>query len=93
MKTKFFLKTALGIIVVLIFIHIIISNSIATNGIELGKLEDQIQVYKENNTILKEEVLKESAYVHIASEAALMGFVKKDANISISSSLPLALNR
>lgn len=89
-----FIATVLIItIVVLSLVQIVVSNSLSTSGIQLSKLQNQIQTYKKQNYTLKEKFLAHSSLNRIASEAAELGFEGQKTVITISNSLPLAVKR
>lgn len=78
-------------IITLIIVRITISNRLSTNGMELGKIQQEIVDYKNQNTLLEEKVLEASSLVHVADQAKRLGFVQEKAPVYISAPLPLAL--
>lgn len=70
--------------------QVVVANSLATSGIELAKLQTDIQKYKKQNAILNEKVLYLGSLTKIASEAGQLGFVNTTKTIDISSPLPIA---
>jgi cell division protein FtsL len=71
--------------------QISVSNSIATEGLTLGKIQQQIDETKKANMLLAEQVYETSSYTHIASQAATIGFVEAKTPIFITDPGPLAI--
>lgn len=90
-KPILFLLTLVGIVIILSFVQVIVSNRLSTTGVTLGKIDDKIAAYKKENAKLSEEVLLASSYTHIASNAANFGFIDKRFEGYISSPLSLAI--
>ncbi len=85
------IKTSIIVIILLTFIQIIVSNTLSTTGVTLGKLEDQITYYDKENQVLKENLLAESSFAVLFSKAQNLGFIPEKSNVVLSNSLPLAL--
>lgn len=81
------------VILILSVIQIIVSNSLSTSGIQLSRLQAEIQNYNRQNYTLQEKLLTRSSYSNIASEAATVGFVSSKTVVTISNSLPIAIKR
>lgn len=69
------------------------SSKLSTTGIELEKLQAQINKYKKENMILEEKVLEASALINVSKRAKDLGFVQSKSQIYLSSPLPFALNQ
>lgn len=78
-------------IVILSVIQVVVSNRLSTTGAALGNLQDDIQQYKTQNSLLSEEFLSLSSFEYIASQAAELGFTQKTASIVLTYPLPLAV--
>jgi cell division protein FtsL len=89
-KPILFIILIIGIIVSLSIIQVSVSNSLATTGIELGKLEEQITAYRKENKLLTEQYLTLSSFQNIASQAADMGFVEAKSQIVLTNPVPIA---
>jgi cell division protein FtsL len=59
------------------------NNELSTKGVELAKIEDQIKNIKLENSLLSEQLYRESSYAVIASKAAAMGFTENANNHTI----------
>lgn len=80
-------------ILVLTVVHVVISNRLATTGFALGKYQEEINEYRNQNSVLTEKLLIASSLSHIASSAAELGFVEGQSPIFLSTPLPLAVKR
>jgi cell division protein FtsL len=89
-KQIIFIVIIISIIVGLSIIQVSVSNSLSTTGIELAKIEEQIEAYKKENAQLSEEVLTASSFNTIASKAATMGFVELKKHVVLTSPVPIA---
>lgn len=82
------------ILIVLCFllggVRVVVSNSISTSGIVLGKINEEISEYKLKNDILKEKLLTLSSLTAIASEAAKFGFTYKSSKYVLTNPIPIA---
>ncbi|MBI2190045.1 MAG: hypothetical protein HYY87_02970 [Candidatus Levybacteria bacterium] len=92
-KPVFFILFIIGIVFILSVVQIVVSNSLSTKGVTLGKLEDETSLYKKENALLKEKLLLASSYTHIASEAGILGLVRNLRQTSLTSPLPLAFRQ
>lgn len=88
-RTMRFFSIILIVIVLLSIVQVVVSNRIATTGVTLSKLSEEVGTYKKQNAILREEILSSSSLMHIASEAARLGFVQSESELVLSSP-PLA---
>lgn len=71
--------------------QISLANGLATQGITLSKIQDQIDATKQENMLLAEQLYTASSYTHIASQAATLGFVEaKPAIFLHGDAMPLA---
>lgn len=70
-----------------------LSNQLSTAGVELAKVQQQVDNYKRENTILEEEVLAASSFTNISAKAEKLGFIEAKTNISLTNPLPLALKQ
>ena len=74
-------------------IEISVSNSLTTDGIQLGKIQANIDTVKKDNMLLKEKLLTMSSYTEIASQAAALGFVNAKSAIFLDQPIPLAIKQ
>lgn len=89
-KPAIFLTTLIGLVIVLFIVRIFISNQVATSGVELGRLEEQIDNYKTQNIILSEQLYSKSSLTNIDAEAGYLGFVEQQSDFVLNGQLPVA---
>lgn len=92
-KPILFVLFIIGTVFILSIVQVVVSNSLSTKGVSLGKLEDEKGAYKKENTLLKEKLLLASSYTNIASSAGTLGFVRSKAQVYLTSPLPLAFRQ
>ena len=90
-RTVRFFSVILIIIVFLSVVQVVVSSRIATTGVTLSKLSEELNNYKKQNSILREEILSSTSLMHIASEAARLGFVQSESEFVLTTLPPLAL--
>ncbi len=83
----------IGIIMALSTVQVGTSSKLSTTGIELEKLQAQINQYKKENMILEEKVLEASALINVSKKAKELGFVQSKSQIYLSNPLPFALKQ
>lgn len=82
----------LGLIVVLSMVKAVMHNRLSTSGVFVGKVEEEINLYKTQNAILSEELLILSSLTNIAAKATELGFIKENSSLLVlKTSRPLAL--
>lgn len=92
-KTKLFLISLFAVVFFLVFAQVVLSNSFSTTGIEMVKIEQEMDKYKKENAILQEKFLTASSLTRIASSASLLGFSEKKSRVFLTDLLPLAIKR
>lgn len=89
-KSYSFIAVLVGIILMLTITQVVVSNRLSTTGLVLGKLQDEIALFKTENTILSEKLLVASSFTSIASAAAQLGFSETKTAIVLTAPLPIA---
>lgn len=89
-KPQFFLSILVCIIIIVSIMQVVVSNSIATAGVELSKIEIELARYKSENVVLREKLLMSLSLFHISSRAADLGFVPSRSQVYVTTQLPLA---
>jgi cell division protein FtsL len=89
-KTAFIASLVLLTVIGLSIVQVAVANMISTKGIELAKMEQEINEYKRQNAIMKEQILEKSSFTEVASKAGELGFIPSKNSIHLSSPLPLA---
>ena len=59
-------------------------NRLSTSGLFVGKIEEKIEFYKTQNTILSEKLLRDSSLSNISIKAKELGFVKDNSNSAMT---------
>jgi hypothetical protein len=91
MKKQVLLIIGLVLIVFgLSIVRIYISNQVATSGIVLGQIQQQIDTYKMENIILAENLYTKSSLTNIAEEAQKQGFVAQKTDFVLNGQVPVA---
>lgn len=87
------LSGLLGIIIILLFVQIGISNAFSTDGITLGVMQQKIADLQKENMLLKENIYTLSSYTNIADQAQHLGFVENKSTIVLGGVQPLAIRQ
>lgn len=88
-----FLTFLIVIIIFLGVVQVTVSNRLSTAGLGIAKLQDETKKYKDENTILSENLLSSTSLTNIASSAAEIGFVESKTQLFLSTPLPLAVKQ
>ena len=67
------------------------ANEISTTGAELAQIQKQVDDYKRENAVLREEYLSMSSFTNIAEKAEELGYIEAKTTVSLNGPLPLAL--
>lgn len=81
------------IVILLATVKIYISNGVATSGILLGKIQEQIDNFKLQNALISEKLYTESSLTMINSKAQNLGYTDKRSDFVISSQQSVALKQ
>ena len=92
-KQSIFITTIIITVIFLSIVQVVVSSSLSITGIDLSLIEKKGNVYKTENSILKEKLLYASSLSQIASKAATLGFVESSSIVVIRSSLPVAIKQ
>ena len=91
MKKQVLLIAGLIVIVFgLSIVRIYISNQVATSGVVLGQIQQQIDTYKMENIILAENLYIKSSLTNIAVVAQKQGFVEQKTDFVLNGQVPVA---
>jgi len=91
MQKPVLLITALALIVLgLSIVRIYISNQVATSGVMLGQIEQQVDSYKMENILLAENLYTKSSLTNIAEEAVKQGFIEQKSDFVLNGQVPVA---
>jgi hypothetical protein len=78
-------------VVALLIVQITFVNSISTTGITLVDLQNQINVYKNENELLKVQYLQAASYTNISGKAQKLGYVPVKSQVDLAAPLPMAM--
>lgn len=77
----------------LLVVRTFISNNVSTSGVALGKIQEEIDNYKIENSILSQQVYSYSSLSNIALKASQLGFVEDNQKFVLSNSVPIAVKQ
>ncbi len=92
-STTLLIAVCMSITILLIFAQVFISNRFVTSGMTVVELEKERAQYVEQNERLMQKIASASSLLTIEQKAITMGFQKGTKFVSISSDLPVALDR
>jgi hypothetical protein len=84
----------IGILTLIVFglsiVRIYISNQVATSGVVLGQIQQQVDAYKIENIQLAEVLYTKASLTNIAEQASKEGFVEPKTDFVLNGQLPVA---
>lgn len=81
------------VVVVLTVTRAVISNNLSTAGVDLSRLDQEIDAYQRKNALLQEKILHASAYTTLEETAEKRGYEAMSKQIVLTSPLPIAYKR
>ena len=81
------------LVVVLSVVRIFISNRVATSGVVLGKVQQELDDYKLENASLSEKLYTISSLTNISVQASNLGYTDKKTDFVLSTKLPVAIKQ
>ena len=81
------------IILMLSVVKVFVSNRISTSGVALGKMQDRIYFYKNENIILDEKLYSYSSLTNLYANADKLGFVQGKTSYTVTNPMPIALKQ
>lgn len=85
----FLIISVLGLSVVKTFV----ANRISTSGSTLGAIQERINFYKIENTLLSEKLYSLSSLTNVSSQADKLGFVEEKSKFVLVNPIPIALKQ
>lgn len=70
-------RIGLFAIVVLMVLQVVVSNQLATKGLEIVEIQGKIADIEEENARLSQEIASASAFLRVQNEAYSLGFINK----------------
>ena len=92
-KPALIIKMLVLTVIVLFIVKIFVSNKIATSGVALGKVQEEIGIYKLENTILAQEYYDVSSLTKIDAKAQQLGYIEKQSDFVVNGQIPVALKQ
>jgi cell division protein FtsL len=92
-KPALIIKVLVLTVIILFIVRIFVSNKIATSGVALGKVQEEISVYKLQNTLLSEQYYEASSLTNLYQKASKLGYVQKQSDFVLNGQLPVALKQ
>ena len=92
-KSSITILILIGATVLLSIVQAGISNKLSVKGVLVSKIEKDLSYYKTQNAIMSEKLLSYSSLTNLTSRASHLGFVKASEEITLGSSLPLAVKQ
>jgi len=92
-KPAFLLFSLTIIVVVLSIVRIYISNNVATSGVILGTIQEQIESYKLENSVISEKLFSLSSLTNISQKAYDLGYEEQNSELVLSQKLPVAIKQ
>jgi hypothetical protein len=92
-KSVLIISILLITVLVLSVVRIYIANQVATSGVLLGKVEEEVTNYKTENIILAEKLYTASSLTNIDSEAEKLGFVEPKTDFVLNGQVPVAFKQ
>lgn len=94
MKKPALIITSLFILILaLSVIKIFVSNRIATSGVVLGKVQEDLSKYKLENYTLSEKLYTLSSLTNIASKAYDLGYTDSKTDFVLNNQVPVAIKQ
>lgn len=79
-------------IFILLLLQVIVSNTLATAGMEMSEIEKDISKFSYENGLLEEKIASASSLMTLSTKAKEIGFTKTASPIFLARDLPVALD-
>lgn len=83
----------LGLVIALSMAKAVLHNMLSTSGIFVSNVEQEMNFYKTQNSILSEDLLTASSLTNITQKAQESGFTAGNTLMVLKTSSPLAVKR
>jgi len=83
----------ISIILILSVVKIFVSNRIATSGVFLGKIEEEINSYKTQNAQLSEKIYTLSSLTNVSQKALQLGYIDQKTDFVLNTQVPVAFKQ
>lgn len=92
-KPKIILSFLIFTIIILAVVRIFVANNVATSGIILSEVQEEINKYKLENSQLSTKVYSLSSFTYIYSKAGELGFKEKTKELVLTNQKSVALKQ
>lgn len=92
-KPIFIISALVLVVIVLTVTRVIISNNLSTTGVDLSRIDQEIDTYQRKNALLQEKTLQASAFISLGHEAEKEGYEVMSSQVVLTSPLPIAYTR
>lgn len=82
-----------SLVIILTLAKIFLSASLATTGVQLVEIENEIRFIKNETSLIEERIIQGSSLQFISQEAGRLNLSQKANIVSLSQEIPLALDR
>lgn len=94
MKKPILILTCLILVIIgLTVTRAIVSNTLSTTGVDLSRIDQDIDSYQRKNALIQERILQASAFTTLEQEAEQRGYEAMSSQIVLTSPLPIAYKR
>lgn len=80
-------------ILVLSVVRIFISNNVSTSGVVLGKIQEDIDKYKFQNSIIAEKLYLTASLTNISNKAYDSGYIDSKKELVLNKQVPVAIKQ
>ncbi|MEK7160265.1 MAG: hypothetical protein AAB702_02185 [Patescibacteria group bacterium] len=92
-KPVLIIATLVFVILTLSVVRIFISNNISTSGVVLGKVGEELDKYKLENSITAEKLYTMASLTSVSQKAYTLGFVDSKSDFVLNQKVPVAIKQ
>lgn len=92
-KPSLIIGSLLFIILTLSVVRIFISNNVSTSGVVLGKIQEELDMYKFQNSIIAEKFYTAASLTNVSKIAYELGFVDSKSELVLNKQVPVAIKQ
>nr|MBI5456025.1 hypothetical protein [Candidatus Levybacteria bacterium] len=92
-KPGLMILTLVLVILALSVVKIFISNNVSTSGVVLGKIQEELDKYKFENSIISEKLYVAASLTNVSKEAHDAGFIDSKSDLVLNKQIPVAIKQ
>lgn len=92
-KPSLIIGSLLFMILTLSVVRIFISNNVSTSGVVLGKIQEELDMYKFQNSIISEKLYADASLTNVSKKAYDLGFVDSKSELVLNKQVPVAIKQ